>query len=320
MMANLWKKLKPMISGLLVIAIIVGLVLLFVPKEKRLPRQIYEETLTKELSPDSVHFGDLVMINYVLSIPSDDERIVDTNDVALAKEHNLKTFADGPIRIIVGKSGKVKGFDDALLGMKVGDEKETWIPPSQPVTKYMLNKTREVVRSQHILRRQSFPLDVFNKVFKRTPRVNDVVTSSLFPWNYKIFNVTDAAVGAEALIKEGQEFVLPGFDWKSKVIAVRSVDFVVIHNPKEGQVVETELGPAAISTSEGKLRMTYDLSEGQLVNYSREVMGIKTPHVFKVTNVSEQKIVLERYDAPAEKTLRLKVSLLERVPAEDLKK
>ncbi|MBI4140909.1 FKBP-type peptidyl-prolyl cis-trans isomerase [Candidatus Woesearchaeota archaeon] len=319
-MVNLWKKLKPVVSGLFVIAVIVGLILLFVPKEKRLPRQFYEENLTRELPSDGIHPGDLVVINYVISVPSEGERVVDTNDGAVAKEFGLKNFVDGPSRIIVGKSGKVKGFDDALLGIRVGDSKEIWIPPSEPVTRYALNKTREFARTQPILLRQSFPLRSFEKLFGRKPLLNSVVTTDLFPWPYKIFNVSDVAVAAEAIVKEGQEFVLPGFEWKSKVLSVRGVDFVVIHNPKDGQIVKTVLGPATMSTDEGKLWMTYTVSEGQLVNYSREIAGIKTTHVFKAINVTGQKIILERYDNPAEKTLRLKVSLLERVPAEDVVK
>lgn len=294
--------------------------LLFIPKDKHLPRQVYEENLTKELPVDSVHLGDLVMINYILSIPADGDRVFDTNDAVLAMEHGLKTFVDGPVKLIVGKSGKVNGFDNALLGMKVGDDKEIWLPPTEPVTTYRLNKTREFVRTQAVLRRQSFSLKSFEKLFGKKARVNDVVTSRKFPWNYQIFNVSDTAVGAEALVKEGQEFILPGLEWKSKVLAVRTVDFVVIHNPKDGQIISTDFGPALVSADVSKIKIAYDVIEGQLVNYSREIMGIKTPHVFKVINISEQKIVLERYDAPAEKTLRLKVSLLERVPAEDLHK
>jgi len=124
--------------------------------------------------------------------------------------------------------------------------------------------------------------------------------------------MSEEAVGLEAQVKEGQKFVLPGLEWESTVLLVEDKDFIVRHNPKEGQKVKTILGPAFVNVTGGTMRMTYNLQQGQLVNYSREVMGIQNPHIFKVMDITDQKILLERYDNPAEKKLLLNVTVLDR--------
>jgi len=313
-MANLFKKLKPILSLLLVIIVLFSLTYVFAPKTKQKSKIIYEENITKEIPADAVHPGELVEINYELSLPDEDDKIIDTNNGELAKKLNLKTFTDGTLKLIVGKSGKVKGFDNALVGLKVGETKDIIIPPSEPRTIYSINKTKEFSRNQFVARLQVFSRATFEKLFGKNHKVNDLVSNERFPWKYKVINTSNIAFGAQAVVSENQEFTLPGLEWKSRVLQVKEKDFMVRHNPKEGQIISSSLGNARINITVGKIILNYDLVKGQLVNYSRDAMGVRNAHLFKVTDIDDKKIVLQRDDNLAEKTLRLKVTLLNRSP------
>lgn len=316
-MANLLKKLKPIFSIVLVIIIILGIVFVFAPKEKQKSKLVYEKNLTqelKEIPADAVHPGELVTINFELSIPEENQKIIDTNNGDLAKKSGLKTFTDGPLQLIVGKSGKVKGFDAALVGLKVGKTEELIIPASEPKTVYTIDKTREFSRNQQVPRKQVFSKANFEKLFGKNRKVNDIVTNEKFPWKYQVINISKSNVGASAVVDVNQEFVLPGLQWKSKVLTVDDYSFMVRHNPQSGQLMNTGLGPAKINLSAGKIIIKYDVMQGQLVNYSKEVMGIKSTHLFKVSKVEDKTLTLVRDDNPAEKTLQLKVTVLSRLP------
>jgi FKBP-type peptidyl-prolyl cis-trans isomerase 2 len=62
--------------------------------------------------------GDKVKVEYVGSL--EDGTVFDSS-----KNH------DSPLEFIVGAGQLIKGFDDAVVGMKVGDEKEISLPPDE---------------------------------------------------------------------------------------------------------------------------------------------------------------------------------------------
>ena len=70
------------------------------------------ETTAKE---SGVQFGDLISVNFKLYL--ENGTLVDTNNPELAAKNNLKDYVKGPYKFILGQSGKVKGFDDAIDGL-----------------------------------------------------------------------------------------------------------------------------------------------------------------------------------------------------------
>ena len=73
-------------------------------------------------------YGDLVTINFILEL--ENGTVADTNDPALAEQNKLTNYVKGPYAFVLGQSGKVQGFDQALLGMNEGEHRETMIEPS----------------------------------------------------------------------------------------------------------------------------------------------------------------------------------------------
>lgn len=66
----------------------------------------------------SVKEGDTVKVEYVGKL--EDGTVIDSSE-----QH------DKPLEFVVGQGQLIKGFDDAVLGMEVGEEKEVTIPPDQ---------------------------------------------------------------------------------------------------------------------------------------------------------------------------------------------
>jgi peptidylprolyl isomerase len=76
--------------------------------------------------------GDFVEIDYVGRL-KDTGEIFDLTDEALAKKENIfnEKFKYGPVRLIIGEGFVLKGLEEALIDMKIGDEKTVTLPPEK---------------------------------------------------------------------------------------------------------------------------------------------------------------------------------------------
>ncbi len=79
---------------------------------------------------EKVAAGDFVRIAYTARQGSTGA-VVDTTDGAVAKEAKIydEKYAYGPAHVVVGKGMVVKGLDEALAGMAVGEEKKLELQP-----------------------------------------------------------------------------------------------------------------------------------------------------------------------------------------------
>lgn len=311
------------------VLLLIGLLLLPVYNKK-----VILELPDPSADPTGAQEGDVVSIEYVLRLESG--VVVDTNNVELAKETGLATYVKGPYRLIVGKSGKVKGFDDALKGLHAGESRSVTILPSQPVTRVVINKSQEKWRNEPIPKVSFLSRTDFEERFSRPPVIGDVVVSRDrdIPFRLQVKNVSEKRVALAMVVKEGESIKLPGLPWKSTVIGVYEHTVTVRHNPENGMKVDSVFGSADVSVEASKYVVRYSASVGQLVNYSipadmlnneaglqgtvRTSPGqeLTFKHVFKVTEVSDDLITIERDDNLAEKKLLSEFKILELVKKE----
>ncbi len=84
---------------------------------------------------EKVKDGDLVYLEYEgwISHPGGQEELFDTTDEELAKENDLfdENRAYGEVPTVVGHERLMKGLDEALVGVAVGEEQEVEIPPEK---------------------------------------------------------------------------------------------------------------------------------------------------------------------------------------------
>jgi FKBP-type peptidyl-prolyl cis-trans isomerase 2 len=76
--------------------------------------------------------GDFVEIDYTGRI-KDTGEIFDLTDEKLAKSENIfnDKFKYGPVKLVIGEGFVLKGLEEALIGMKVGEEKTVALTPEK---------------------------------------------------------------------------------------------------------------------------------------------------------------------------------------------
>nr|MDO8085154.1 FKBP-type peptidyl-prolyl cis-trans isomerase [Candidatus Sigynarchaeum springense] len=116
---------------------------------------------------DTIEIGNVVRIHMTGRVNSHDGPVFQVTDEAVAKAEGMveegKHQHFEPRLVIVGKKQVIEGIDEALVGMKVGEEKKIEIPAEKAFGKADPKK------------RQSMAFPEFRKRFKKVPRVGEVV-------------------------------------------------------------------------------------------------------------------------------------------------
>jgi len=270
--------------------------------------------IVANVTPTGIQPGDLVSIDYVLTLTNG--TVIDTNNETLAAQYAIGTYTQGPFRFIVGQSGKLKGFDTALVGMEKGQTAIRTIAPSENALILVKNLTRRVVRNQPYPRYRELSEEKFVRAFKKKPIVRDVVTNAELPFPFIVTSVENGTVSIEPNLREGQKVTLPGYEWESSVVIKSTDSFLIRHNPKPGQIITTEFGPARVDPEPGVLNITYTTSLGQEITYHVSPDGgpASLPYQFRVTDLTGTHFTLTRINYPAQETLLLTTEVLEWTP------
>ena len=101
------------------------------------------EDITKDTSR-IIKNGDTVSVNYVGKL--EDGTIFDTSlkEVAIeaGKYNQMRNYE--PLTFTVGVGQMIKGFDEGVVGMQVGEEKTLTIPPEEAYGEYREEFAREI--------------------------------------------------------------------------------------------------------------------------------------------------------------------------------
>ena len=267
-----------------------------------------------ELPAETAEKGDLVTITYVLMM--ENGSVIDTNNVELAQEFGLTTYPKGPYRFIIGQSGRVKGFDNAIIGMKADEHSIITIEPSESVAYMIINRTAVMSMFQPMPRYAIVTIKSYAEKFNKQPAIGDTAYDPEFPWAFKVANISEKRVALEHLVEPGKSYQLPGNPWNSTalVILARMINFR--HRPVEGQTVETPIGIATVTLDRGRINLTLEPVIGAVLNRSLSAFGVYTLREFIVANYTDKEVKLRRINYPAQERLILDVTVLELTPTE----
>jgi hypothetical protein len=296
-------------TALIILAVIaIGALLFLFTKPPAVTPPV--EKVTPENITPGASLGDMVTINFVLSL--ENGTVVDTNNAQLAEQYGITNFVKGPYTFILGQSGKVAGFDEALLGMREGDHRETFIEPTEQEIVLNVNKTRIMNRMITINRKQSFPLKSFETMFKKPPIKGDLVFNNELAFKYQVINVTEDKVIANIYAKEGEEYTLPNTEWKSKVALVSEEDILFYQDPKENQTLITPFGTAAINLTKSRIILNFEPELNKIFNKSIEIagtQGFSIPQSFQVIEIHDDYFTIKRVGLLTDKRLKLVADL-----------
>lgn len=268
---------KILFSGIIIAGIV--LVIIAFIAINQLPRKTTETTTTTTLlskTPIVVENDDIIEVNYIGGF--DNGTVFDTSYRDIAIENNIYDPARKypPLKFKVGSGQVIPGFDDAVMGMKAGEEKTVKIPPTLAYGKYDPKLVMEVNRTQKSPRTQNVTLDKFLTVVGKQPFVGMEFTVSEAPWPLtveKITNVTRTMDISLAKFKKdtgedpgvGKSFMMSNITWPVTVlnftnttVAINLIETLVAirHNPSGNEILDTMLGNATVSVTDSEIIIT----------------------------------------------------------------
>ncbi|MCX9025971.1 MAG: FKBP-type peptidyl-prolyl cis-trans isomerase [Candidatus Methanoperedens sp.] len=238
-----------------------------------------------------VKMGDNVSVDYIGSL--DNGKVFDTSIEKVANESNL-SHAGGykPLKFTVGKGRVIKGFDEGVIGMKVGETRTLTIPPEKgyglsktelihvfPIVQVIpettnISKEIEITVSQFErvvgpghkagetvgLPNTNINLTVLNITASNVSlsyklKVGDNIWSKGAPWNETVIKIDNKNITISANVSQNDIVQLPGAPWNSTVVGLDNVNITLRHNPIPETIVPGMFGQTKFSFNETSIIM-----------------------------------------------------------------
>ncbi len=230
----------------------------------------------------TIKIGDNVSIDYTGSLMNG--KVFDTSIKSIASENNLSVNREfKPIQFTVGKGQIIKGFEDGIVGMKVGESKTLTIPPEKAYGP----KEPQLIRSFPIIeiipatrtfpKVLEIPVDQFNQSFGpvyqigkdvKIPETNinltiqnitpsnitvsydlsvgDKISQLGGPWNETVIKIDDKNITSRAEVQKNDIVQLKGAPWNSTVIELDSDNITLRHNSIPDTKIQSPNGPIKV--------------------------------------------------------------------------
>jgi FKBP-type peptidyl-prolyl cis-trans isomerase 2 len=253
-----------------------------------------------------VENGDKISVNYIGRLP--DGKVFDTSIEKVAKENNIfnpgKTYK--PLKITVGRGEVIKGFDDGVIGMKVGQTKTLTIPPEEgygPVYPELMQAYPVIqVESSIYPRIVELPIERFNATYGENHKIEDIITIPGSTINLTVLNLTKNAT-LSYNFKVGDFIPLPGAPWNLTVVKVDAKNFTVNYSVKKNDVIQFQNVPWNTTV--------IDISNVNITLRHNPIPDTMIPGTFGPIKVSfnETSILLDQNHELAGKTLIFTVTV-----------
>ncbi|MBI4020673.1 MAG: FKBP-type peptidyl-prolyl cis-trans isomerase [Candidatus Aenigmarchaeota archaeon] len=210
--------------------------------------------------------GDTVSVYYTGSA---DGKVFDTNIQAVAIANNIQRPTFEVLTFTVGNQQVIAGFDEALVGMRVGERKTVTIPPekgygpSNPLAIQEMPRSQELNRTEEIDVVVEVPLEIFIANFG-VKKVGDVFTPPTTSLQYKVSAITNDSVETTLLAQVGHTYNLSGVGWTAEIVNVTSEKAFVKYTPQT-DTVTTAYGNASVAVTADKIIITINPTVGSTI-------------------------------------------------------
>lgn len=243
----------------------------------------------------TVKNGDNISVDYTGSLVNG--KVFDTSIEKVAKENNLPPHSGGynPLKFTVGKGQMIQGFDEGVIGMKVGETRKLTIPPEKgygPINPEMIQAMpilEEVPATRVIPKNFEVPISQFERVLGtghktgelvRIPETNinltvnnissnvssnvsltynlkvgDKIWSSGAPWNETVVKIDDKNITLKANVSKNDIVQLQGAPWNTTVVGLDNVNITLRHNPIPDTVIPSMYGQMKVRFNETSIIM-----------------------------------------------------------------
>ena len=256
------------------------------------------------LSGSQAKIGDGVSVWYTGRLP--DGKVFDTNVEEVAAQAGINKQVFQPLEFALGSGQVIRGFDEAVIGMKAGEKKTVTIPPEkaygQPDPARIISSPRSTSfnRTETITLTSEVPIEQFTALFgqKKEGEEFKVPDTNLA---YFILKVTNESAKVRLILQKGNTYRFPRFAWNTTVISLNGDTATVRHEPGETEI-HTEFGNATLTYEEDKIIMK-----------ANPVVGMKIPSIFgpvTVVGVNEENVTVDLNPELAGKTLTFDIELI----------
>ncbi len=193
----------------------------------------------------TVKNGDNISVDYVGRIEGG--KIFDTSIESVSKQNDIYNKGRNyqPLNFTVGKGQVIKGFDEGVLGMKVGDTKTLTIPPEEgygPIDQSKISIFPIVMSlpvMANISRNLDMPVEQFRTVFSQNPSVGNNVRVPNSNVNLTIKSV-DKNISLTYNLAVGDEIYQKGAPWNETVVSIDDKNIKVRADVKKNDVVQLQ--------------------------------------------------------------------------------
>ncbi|MFH0862058.1 MAG: FKBP-type peptidyl-prolyl cis-trans isomerase [Candidatus Altiarchaeota archaeon] len=230
----------------------------------------------KEKNANLAEKNDIVTVDYTGFL--ENGTVFDSSNLTIAKDSGiqnpLRTYE--PLTFTLGYGSLIAGFEEAVEGMRVGQDKEVLVSPEkgygQPDKRYI-----QVVEKQ-----------------QRSPIVQNVTVEK-----FRQDIGKEPIIGLEFILENKSEFELT---WPMKVLAVSNDIVTFRYMPEGNATLNTVFGPAQVYGTDTDIIIQIEAQTGQ------KVVTLMGPA--KVIDVNSQNLTLDFNPELAGKNLKFRIKLL----------
>jgi len=268
---------KPVFLGALIVLVVVAVLIYAVnqPRDNISTQGGIEETEGGD--PQVADQYDIVSVKYTGYFLNGS--VFDTSEREVAEQYNIvnpmRTYE--PLTFSLSGSGLIKGFEEAIKGMRLGEEKSITV---EPVNAYGFRQDDLI---QDIDRIQESPI---------------VQNVSLDKFTQDI-GVENPTVGMNFTVPENSFYEVT---WQMTVLEVSNDTVTFKYNPEENLTITTMFGPATVYGAEETVNVGLDAEEGDEI--------ISLTGKARVISVDEETITIDFNHPLAGKTLKFDIELV----------
>lgn len=193
----------------------------------------------------TVKKGDTVSVNYTGSLL--DGKVFDTNIESVAKQHDIIKPEYVPSIFKVGEQSMIEGFDEGVVGMKVGETRTLTIPPEKGygLVEPELINTYDLIENISA-KENTFPrvfnisLEQFESQYGKGYNKSDTVIYPETNINLTILNIS-SMVSLSYNLKVENEIFSQNSPWNMTVVRINETNITIKPNVKKNDTVRFPL-------------------------------------------------------------------------------
>lgn len=186
----------------------------------------------------SIKLGDTVTVDYIVYLNGS---VYNTNIEKIAKDNNI-TYNNRtiPISFKIGKGEAIKGLEEGVIGMKLGESKNFTIPPEKafqidPKLISIIPRIEKIRTTRNLSKNFDIPADMFNFQYG-TKNVGDVIQILGTNINATIKNISTSNVSLYTNLKVGD--IVSAAPFNERVTGIDDNNITLKIDMKKGEIIK----------------------------------------------------------------------------------